>query len=323
MIVDSALYVDGKRSLDTHNIEFLLETAEKSDGFFWIGLLEPSAAEFHEMSEQLHFHPLAIEDAVSALQRPKIEEFQGLHFIVAKTVFFKEIQNDVTTGELMFFVGKNFIVIVRHGEGNSLGNLRHDLESHPEFLKLGPWAVVHAVLDRVIDEYTKIAGQFYDAIAVLENKVFGVTRKTYSQEIYVLKREVTEYRHAVEPLIFHVQKLASETARHCPEELFPFFRDLSDHLNKACENAAGLDSLLTTVLQADLAHVQLRQNEDMRKISAWIGIAAVPTMVAAIYGMNFTNMPELEWKFGYWIILAGMGVISISLYRIFKKSGWL
>lgn len=323
MIVDSVLYVDGKRTLVTEDFDLLLAEAQKSNGFFWIGLSEPTESEFHEMSDHLHFHPLAIEDAVSALQRPKIEEYEGQHFLVAKTVFFKEEKNDVTTGELMFFVGSNFIVIVRHGEGTPLSNVRHDLELHPELLKLGPWAVVHAVLDKVIDEYTKIAGKFDVAIANLENKVFGGSRKTYSQEIYFLKREVIEFRHAVEPLILPVQKLSAEAVRRFPIELLPFYRDLNDHLSRACENALALDGLLTTALQADLAHIQLRQNEDMRRISAWVGMAAVPTMIAGIYGMNFHNLPELNWKYGYFIVLAGMASFSLVLYRNFKKSGWL
>lgn len=323
MIVDSVLYVDGKRSLSSNDFTKLLDEAEKHDGFAWIGLAEPTDEEFAEISKRLNFHPLAIEDAVNAFQRPKLEEYSGLYFLVAKTVFFTEIKNDITTGELMFFIGKNFVVIVRHGEGTPLSTLRHEMENHPEHLKLGPWAVVHAVLDRVIDEYTKIALQFDLAIADLETKVFSEKRKTFSQDIYYLKREVIEYRHAIEPLLFPVQKLAHETVKNCPETLLPFFRDLDDHLKRSCENVSGLDTLLTTVLQADLAHVQLRQNDDMRRISAWIGLAAAPTMVAGIYGMNFKHIPELNWKYGYYLVLSGLGLFTLYLFRLFKKSKWL
>ena len=323
MIVDSVLYVDGRRHLASNDFALLMREAEKTNGFAWIGLAEPSEDEFKEMSELLDLHPLAVEDAVNALQRPKLEEYEGLHFLIAKTIFFTEIENDVTTGELMFFIGKNFIVIVRHGEGSPLSTVRHDLENHPNLLRLGPWAVVHAVLDRVIDLYTDIALQIDSAIATLESQVFSEQRKSFSQDIYFLKREVIEFRHAIEPLLFPVQKLAHETVSNCPSELLPFFRDLDDHLKRACESANGIDSLLTSVLQADLAHVQLRQNDDMRRISAWVGLAAAPTMVAGIYGMNFKNIPELEWRYGYYGVLTGLFIFSIFLYRSFKKSKWL
>lgn len=323
MIVDCALYVDGKRIESSNNFEELITQAEELSGFVWIGMAEPTESEFNEISERFALHPLAIEDAVNAFQRPKLEEYEGLHFLVAKTVFFKEVENDITTGELMFFVGKNFIVIVRHGEGSPLSNVRHELENHPEQLSRGPWAVVHMVLDRVIDEYTNIAIKFDTAIAELEAKVFSEVRSTESQKIYFLKREVIEFRHAIEPLVFPVQKLAHETTVNCPPYLLPFFRDLDDHLRRACEIANGLDSLLTTVLHADLTHLQLRQNDDMRRISAWVGLAAAPTMIAGIYGMNFQHMPELHWKYGYYVVLGSLLLFSGFLYRLFKKSKWL
>lgn len=323
MIIDSVLYVEGKKVEAGDDYLILLKHAQEMKGFVWIGLADPTQEEFDHVAKCLQFHPLAVEDSLTALQHPKIEEYEGQHFLVAKTVFFKEALNDVYTGELIFFVGEHYVVIVRHGEGTPLKMVRHDLEVHPNRLREGPWAVVHAVLDRVIDEYTKIALQFDKAIQNLEAKVFGDSRSTYSQEIYFLKREVIEYRHAVEPLVFPVQKLALETVQNTPKNLLPFFRDLDDHLKRACDSAAGLDSLLTTVLQADLAHVQLRQNDDMRRISAWVGLAAVPTMVAGIYGMNFENMPELKWKYGYFILLGSVALFSSILFTVFKKSKWL
>ena len=230
-------------------------------------LAEPSDEEFHKIAEILNLHPLTVEDAVNAQQRPKLEDFGNQNFLIIKTVFFTDITNDITTGELMLFIGSNFIVIVRHGEGTPLATVRADLEHRPNFLKLGPWAVVHAVVDRIIDEYTKIATQFDIAIAKLEAQVFSEERSTYSEDIYFLKREVIEYRHAIEPLMVPLQKMISETQNVVPKALVPFFRDVNDHLTKACDNSSGLDSLLNAVLQADLAHIQLRQNEDGRKIS--------------------------------------------------------
>ncbi|NDI08260.1 MAG: magnesium and cobalt transport protein CorA [Actinobacteria bacterium] len=259
MIVDSALYLNGVRESAPADISDQVDNARANGGFVWIGLAEPTQKEFDHVVGELNFHPLAVEDAVSAKQRPKIEDYDGLTFFVIKTVFYNEARSEITTGELMCFVDKHFIVIVRHGEGSPLTTVRHDIEAHPAQLALGPFAVLHAVVDRVIDEYTKIATE-------LEN---------------------------------------------------------DDHLQHAYEHATGMDSLLTTVLQADLAHVQVRQNEDVRKISAWVALAAAPTMVAGIYGMNFDFMPELRWKFGYPLVIGIVTTLSSFLFYKFKKAKWL
>ncbi|NBQ00396.1 MAG: magnesium and cobalt transport protein CorA, partial [Actinobacteria bacterium] len=201
--------------------------------------------------------------------------------------------------------------------------VRHDIEQHPAQLALGPFAVLHAVIDRVIDGYTSIASELENDVIDIETKVFSGKRKTYSQDIYFLKREVIEYRHAIEPLMQPLQKLTSDSFTQLPEQIRPFFRDTFDHLQLACEHALSMDSLLTTVLQADLAHVQVRQNEDVRRISAWVALAAGPTMIAGIYGMNFENMPELTTRFGYFSILGVMAVLTIVLAYKFKKAHWL
>jgi magnesium transporter len=323
VIVDSALYLKGIRTTAPTDISDQVDIARKNDGFVWIGLSEPTQQEFDHVVGELNFHPLAVEDAVSAKQRPKIEDYDGQTFFVIKTVFYNDEHSAVTTGELICFVDKHFIVIVRHGEGSPLSTVRHDIEAHPAQLALGPFAVLHAVVDRVIDEYTKIASELENDVINIETKVFGGKRKTYSQEIYFLKREVIEYRHAIEPLILPLQKIASETFATAPSAIKPFFRDTIDHLQHAYEHATGMDSLLTTVLQADLAHLQVRQNEDVRKISAWVALAAAPTMVAGIYGMNFDFMPELRWKFGYPLVLGIVTSLSAFLFYKFKKAKWL
>lgn len=323
MIVDIALYQDGARVTAPSDISEQVDLALKNGGFVWIGLAEPTQEEFDHVVGELNFHPLAVEDAISAKQRPKIEDYAGLTFFVIKTVFYDEQKSEITTGELMCFVDKHFIVTVRHGEGSPLTTVRHDLEQKPEQLRMGPFAVLHAVVDRVIDGYTSIANELENDVINIESKVFGGNRKTYSQEIYLLKREVIEYHHAIEPLILPLQKITSDAFTAAPLEIKPFFRDTIDHLQHANEHAAGMDSLLTTVLQADLAHVQVRQNEDVRRISAWVALAAGPTMVAGIYGMNFNYMPELEWKFGYPMILGVIAVLSGLLFYKFRKSNWL
>lgn len=323
MIVDSALYQNGIRVVGPSDISDLVDIARNSGGFVWLGLAKPTHDEFEHVVGELNFHPLAVEDAVHAQQRPKIEEYEGLTFFTLKTLFYNEANSAISTGELICFIEKDFIVIVRHGEGSPLVAVRQEIEAKPDFLKLGPYAVLHAVVDRVIDEYAMIAKELENDVINLETKVFGGKRQTFSQEIYFLKRELIEYRHAIEPLVVPLQKLVSETYSQTPEVLKPFFRDTLDHLVRACEHASGMDSLLTTALQADLAHVQVRQNEDVRKISAWVALAAGPTMIAGIYGMNFKFMPELDWKFGYPLVLGVVTSLSSFLFYKFRKADWL
>lgn len=323
MLIDAALYVDGIRQETNGELAEMLQKANDSAGFVWLGLAEPTFDEFQKVADIFQIHPLAAEDAVNAQQRPKLEDYAEQKSFIVKTVFFTNVTNDVTTGELMMFVGERFIVIVRHGEGTPLVTVRSDLEHRPEFLRQGPWSVVHAVVDRIIDEYTKIANEFDIAIADLESKVFSGSRNTYSEDIYFLKREVIEYRHAIEPLLLPLQKLTSETQIFIPNILIPFFRDAYDHLSKACDISSGMDSLLNAVLQADLAHIQLRQNEDVRKISGWVALTAMPTMLAGIYGMNFKHMPELNWRYGYFMMLGFTASVTLAVYYKLKRSGWL
>jgi len=323
MIVDVALYQNGRRIDSATDISDLVDIARKEGGFVWLGLAEPTQGEFDMVVGELNFHPLAVEDAINAKQRPKIEDYEGLTFFVLKTVFFDKEEQEISTGELMCFISDNFIVIVRHGEGHPLTTVRHDLEQKPEMLKLGPYAVLHAVADRIIDGYTTIANALEFEVVGVENRVFSGKRQTFSQEIYFLKREIIEFKHAIEPLILPIGKLITGEVVSVPEALKPFFRDTSDHLLQACEQATGLDSLITSVLQADLAHIQLQQNIDVRRISAWVALASGPTMIAGIYGMNFHHMPELSTKYGYFIVLGVMLSLTAFLVRTFRKSGWL
>ncbi len=323
MIVDVALYQNGHRLETGDDISDMVDLARSKGGFVWLGLAEPTQAEFDMVVGELNFHPLAIEDAVHANQRPKIEDYEGLTFFVLKTVFFDEAQQEITTGELLCFIADHFIVIVRHGAGQPLATVRHDLEQKPELLKLGPFAVLHAVADRVIDGYTNIATLLEREVVKVENKVFNGKRQTFSQEIYFLKREIIEFKHAIEPLIQPINKLAGEFVATVPSQIKPFFRDTSDHLLQACEAASGLDSLITSVLQADLAHIQVQQNIDVRRISAWVALASGPTMIAGIYGMNFHHMPELNTAYGYYVVLGVMVTLTGFLFRQFKKAEWL
>ena len=323
MIVDIALYQDGLRVEAGTDISDLVEKAKKEGGFVWLGLAEPTQEEFDLAAGELDLHPLAVEDAINAKQRPKVEDYEGLTFFVLKTVFFDQAKQEISTGELMCFIKKSFIVIVRHGEGHPLSTVRHDLEQKPSLLKMGPFAVLHAVADRVIDGYTAIADSLEQEVVAVETKVFNGKRQTFSQEIYFLKREIIEFKHSIEPLINPIAKLINGSVEAVPEGLKPFFRDTSDHLIAACEHASGLDDLITSVLQADLAHIQVQQNIDVRKISAWVALASGPTMLAGIYGMNFHHMPELSFKYGYYVVLGVMATLTGFLFRAFRKSDWL
>ena len=323
MIVDYALYQNGVRYTQPSNLAELIQKARSDGGFVWLGLAEPTENEFNKIVGDFKFHPLAIEDAITAHQRPKFEEYPGVQALVLKTAFYEEKGSQISTGEIFCFIGEHFIVVVRHGNGAPLVNTRHHLESNPEQLAKGPYAVAHAILDHVIDCYIDISIELENDVLQVEHKVFGDTRESASQEIYLLKREVIEFRHAIDPLLSPLQHIASIGARNIPTELTPFFRDTLDHLSRASDAASGLDALLTSALQAEIAQVQLQQNSDMRKITSYVALASVPTMIAGIYGMNFDTMPELRWEFGYPAVIGSLLVITVVLYRKFKKSGWL
>jgi magnesium transporter len=323
MIVDYALYKDGYRYTEPSNLPELISKARTEGGFVWLGLAEPTQEEFDKIAGDFRFHPLAIEDAINAKQRPKLEEYPDLQFCGLRTAFYDEAKSEVSTGEIFCFIGANYIVVVRHGDGSALSNTRQILESNPEHLAKGPYAVLHAIIDHVIDCYIDIAAELETDVMQVENKVFSGKRQTQSQDIYFLKREVIEFRHAIDPLLSPLQKLASEGALHINPTLTPFFRDTLDHLSRASDAAAGLDALLTSALQADLAHIQVQQNSDMRKITSYVALASVPTMVAGIYGMNFEFMPELGWKFGYPLVVGSLVILTGILYRKFKKANWL
>lgn len=323
MIVDSALYLDGHRLAEEAGNHSLNILDKHMGAFAWIGLAQPSESEISQVLGTFKLHETAIEDALQAQQRAKLEENNDVLTFVIRTVFYEDQKSSITTGELICFINQRFIIIVRHGDGAPLVTVRSELESHPEFLAHGPYSVLHGVLSKVIDEYTKIATELERDVIQIENEVFSESRKSVSRKIYSLKREVIEYRHAIEPLAAPLHRLASEGRSGFPDSLRPFYRDISDQLARACEHANAMDSLLTAALQADLAQVQVQQNSDVRRISAWVALAAFPTMVAGIYGMNFNVMPELDWKFGYPLIMgltfSGCGF----LYYKFKKARWL
>jgi magnesium transporter len=325
MIVDSALYLRGVRNsveLDGTALPRLREQAEDGD-FIWVGLHEPDAAEMSRMAKVFGLHHLAVEDSLSTHQRPKVEPYDDMLFLVLKTLWYVDERDEVETGQVSMFIGPDYVVTVRQGSGVELSGVRHDLERKSHLLGHGPSAVVYSVCDRVVDGYEEVAAELETDVDEVEESVFSPARTRDSRRIYGLKRELAEVRRAVQPLRTPMVRFA-ETAYPClHKDAAPFFRDVADHVIRVSESVENLDALLSTAFDAHIARIGIEQNEDMRRISAWVAIAAVGTLVAGIYGMNFTHMPELHWEFGYGWALGLMATFSLVLYRLFKRSGWL
>ncbi|MGH3510332.1 MAG: magnesium and cobalt transport protein CorA [Nocardioidaceae bacterium] len=326
MIVDSALYRGGQRvPLDfaRDDLGALRSACDRDNEFVWVGLHEPDASELDRVAEIFKLHPLAVEDALLAHQRPKLERYEGSLFLVLKTLWYVDAEDAVETGEINLFVGTDFVVSVRHGKGIELHNARLDLEKNAAVLDHGPSSVVYTICDRVVDGYEEVGQSLEIDVDEVEASVFSADRTNDAQRIYVLKRELAEMRRAVNPLKEPMGRLATARVPLVHEQTAPFFRDVADHLTRVSETVDSLDSLLSTAFEAHIARITVDQNEDMRKISAWVALGASGTLIAGIYGMNFANMPELGWRFGYAYSLALMVVIALVLYKLFKKTGWL
>jgi magnesium transporter len=324
VIVDCALYHHGAREVVEGDLGDALAAARmRGHSFIWIGLHDPSQQELDKVAKEFSLHPLAVEDAVKAHQRPKVEDFQESLFVVLKTVRYDEATQQVELGDVMLFVGDSFVVTVRHGQARALKDIRRRLEREPELLDCGPPAVLYAVADAVVDDYSAIAVAVEEDIEEVEARVFAPERSNDAHRIYNLKREVIEFRRAVRPLVAPMSRLAEGQVPRVADPLRPFFRDVADHAVRVADQVDGFDDLLGSVLSANLAQVGVQQNSDMRRISAWVAIAAVPTAVAGVYGMNFEHMPELEWRYGYPLVLAVIAALCVGLYRAFKRSGWL
>jgi magnesium transporter len=300
-----------------------MEACRAPDAFTWIGLYEPTEEEFDSIRREFELHELAVEDAIHAHQRPKLEVFGEMVLIVLKTARYIDPKEVVRLGEILIFLGHDYVITVRHGEASELHGVRTRLESDPELLRHGPGAVLHAIVDKVVDDYMPALVGLGEDIDEVENEVFSDTRSNPAERIYKLKREVLEFNRAVGPLVEPVDRLARGHYEVIHPEVRTYFRDVSDHLVRAHDQLENYRDLLTSVLEANLAQVTVRQNEDVRKISAIVAILAVPTMVAGIYGMNFEHMPELEWTFGYPLVVGLMASVCLLLYRYFKRIGWL
>jgi magnesium transporter len=324
MIVDCAVYEDGARREGSPDVaEAARVVADDGPHFAWLGLHEPTNEEFDAVQREFELHDLAVEDAIEAHQRPKLEVYDDTVFVVLKTVRYVDDEEAIETGQIMLFVNPDFVITVRHGEASDLHEVRESVENRPELLRCGPAAVLHAILDRVVDDYEPAADGLENDIQEVEADVFAPDARNAAQRIYRLERQVLEFQRAVGPLAVPVDHLARGHLDIVPEELQSYFRDVHDHLLRVGSRGEGFRDLLSSALQANLTQVTVRQNADMRRISAWVAILAVPTSIAGIYGMNFEHMPELGWTLGYPAVLVLIVVVCAYMYHRFRRAGWL
>ncbi|GAB3658019.1 magnesium and cobalt transport protein CorA [Actinocorallia lasiicapitis] len=329
-VKDWAAYIDGHRVV-TENVadavrlvrDGQLEPLDEPNGFVWIGLHDPESAELEKLAELFGLPELAVEDAITAHQRPKLERYGDMQFFVLKTVGYVDRPTgiEVETGEIMIFCGPDFVVTVRYGSYVPLGKVRTRLEADPERLELGPTSVLHAVADRVVDEYLRVADAVQQDVDEVEESVFSPERTDDASRIYRLKREAIQLKRAVGPLSGPLRTLCNR--RMVPTEIREYLRDVEDHLTRVREQVDAVDELLNPILQAHMTQVAVGDNQDMRKISAWGAILMVPTAIAGIYGMNFDHMPELGWTYSYPVVLGVIATGCTSLYRGFRRNGWL
>ena len=331
VIGDCAVYERGRRRPGRVPLAGAAQIMAETDGFVWVGLQHPTEADVEAVADEFALPPLAVEDAVKAHQRPKLELYGEVVFAVLKPVAYIDRDEVIEVSEVAVFVGRDFVVTVRHGDTTVLRTVRRELdEGQVDAAAIGPMGVLYRAADHVVDDYERAIAAIDDDVAEIEGQVFSTSGGDHAERIYKLKREVLEFRRAVGPLASPLERLAAGDVPGTPSELRPYFRDVHDHLLRAADTIDGQDRLLTDVLQANVARVSVqqsavavRQNEDMRKISAWAAIALVPTAIAGIYGMNFENMPELRWDYGYFLVLAVIATACLALQRLFKRNGWL
>ncbi|MFE7274465.1 magnesium and cobalt transport protein CorA [Streptomyces sp. NPDC057623] len=337
-VVESALYQDGLRVSSPATLaETFRELREQPSGMAWIGLARPTEAELLSLAAEFDLHPLAVEDAMEAHQRPKLERYGDTLFVVLRAARYLDAPEEVDFGELHVFVGPDFVITVRHGAAPDLSAVRRRMEETPELLKLGPEAVLYAILDAVVDGYEPVVTGVQIDIDEIETEVFRGDPEV-SRRIYELSREMVEFQRATRPLVGMLHGLMAGFSKYgTDEELQRYLRDVADHVTHTSERVDGFRQALTEILTVNatlvtqqqnaemraLAEAGFEQNEEIKKISSWAAILFAPTLVGTIYGMNFTHMPELHWVLGYPFAVALMGIVCTSLYIIFKRRDWL
>ncbi|AYN38718.1 magnesium and cobalt transport protein CorA [Streptomyces dangxiongensis] len=337
-VVRAVLYRDGVRVSSPATLaETYHELRQQPRGMAWIGLARPTGSELHSLAAEFDLHPLAIEDAMEAHQRPKLERYGDTLFVVLSAARYLDAPEEVDFGELHVFVGPDFVITVRHGDAPDLSAVRRRMEDAPELLALGPEAVLYAILDAVVDGYVPVVAGVQNDIDEIETEVFRGDPEV-SRRIYGLSREMVEFQRATRPLVGMLHGLMAGFAKYeTDEELQRYLRDVADHVTHTSERVDGFRQALTEILTVNatlvtqqqnaemraLAEAGFEQNEEVKKISSWAAILFAPTLVGTIYGMNFKDMPELEWAAGYPFAILLMAVVCVSLYVIFKKRDWL
>lgn len=332
-IVDCAVYLDGRRQPGEWTPAGALERVRElrsggGDAFLWLGLREPSEPQMAVVADVFGLHPIAVEDAVHAQQRPKVDRFDDTLFFVVKTVNYVPHESLATarriaeTGEIMVFVGAEFVVAVRHGRHSGLTGLRTALEGEPARLALGPTFVLESIVRQVVEQYLRVARALEKDIDTVEEQTFSRSG-TDVEQIYVLKRDLVELRRAIGPLSAALQQTITDHVDLLPTGAGQYLADVLGQQRQAAEQITTHDETLSDLLKAAVARADLQQNLDMRAIAAWVAIAAVPTMIAGVYGMNFQDMPELQWHWGYPATLGLMATVCGSLYLTFRRNRWL
>lgn len=330
-IIDSAVYVDGHRIENPSSLDQTFEYMEAHGGMAWIGLLRPSPEELERVAKEFSLHPLAVEDALTGHQRSKLERYGGNLFAVLRPARYDDATETVHFGELHVFVGSDYVVTVRQAEVPDLAQVRRRLEGQPELLARGPEAVLYAILDEVVDQYDPVAAGLQNDVDEIEDALFGAGDVELTQRIYELAREVIHFQRATEPLRDMLEALLRGAEKYGVDiELQRSLRDVLDHVLRQCDKLGALRAILDNALTVNATLVtqrqtetSLEQNDQVKKISGWAAILFGPSLVGAIYGMNFKNMPELDWTFGYPMALALMAATSFGLWITFKRKHWL
>nr|WP_308298770.1 magnesium and cobalt transport protein CorA [Streptomyces sp. GESEQ-35] len=336
-IVQAVLYQDGIRVSSPATLAETYRELREKPGMAWIGLARPTESELLSLAAEFDLHPLSVEDALEAHQRPKLERYGETLFVVLRAARYLDAPEEVDFGELHVFVGPDFVITVRHGAAPDLSAVRRRMEETPELLKLGPEAVLYAILDAVVDGYLPVVAGVQNDIDEIETEVFR-GEPAVSRRIYELSREVVEFQRATRPLVGMLHSLMAGFAKYgTDDELQRYLRDVADHVTHTSERVDGFRQALTDILAVNatlvnqqqnaemraLAEAGFEQNEEIKRISSWAAILFAPTLVGTIYGMNFEHMPELGWSFGYPFAIGLMGVVCASLYVIFKGRDWL
>jgi magnesium transporter len=322
VIVDCAHYKDGARqNTGPLGIDEAVERC-KGEGFVWLGLHDPDPEELREVADRFHLPELAVEDAMQAHQRPKIEDYDEGYFLVLHTARYLDDVEEVEFGEVHVFTGPGFVIVVRHGAASELHDARERLEDNPELLREGPAAAVWAITDKIVDDYEPVMAGLENDVEEVEVAIFG-ERSDETQRVYFLRRELAEFHRAVHPLLQPLDLLVSTEHPETSSLLRDHLRDVTDHVKRVEDAISTQRELLTSILSANLAVISVQQNDVVKQISSWAAIITVPTLIASIYGMNFDHMPELHWRYGYPACVFVMAVAGLTLHRILRRAGWL